>query len=129
MLLTLAKNHYRYSILDIGISSFCYSSNNNSDRPQHQPYLSESSSPDPNYLQNQESNLDTILKTETKVSPKPPFIKRILLVDDDPDITFKVGLEGHYYGDGDKKKRFEVYSFNDPLLVLTKFKPQFLIFF
>ena len=35
----------------------------------------------------------------------------ILLVDDDPDITltFKAGLDGHYYGDGDKKKRFEVY--------------------
>ena len=44
----------------------------------------------------------------------------ILLVDDDPDITltFKAGLDGHYYGDGDKKKRFEVFTYNDPLLVV-----------
>src|SRR4249919_3163548 len=51
----------------------------------------------------------------------------ILLVDDDPDITltFKAGLDGHYYGDGDKKKRFEVFTYNDPLLVVKEFKPQF----
>jgi CheY-like chemotaxis protein len=51
----------------------------------------------------------------------------MLLVDDDPDITltFKAGLDGHYYGDGDKKKRFEVYTYNDPLLVLKEFKPHF----
>lgn len=46
------------------------------------------------------SNLHTIIETEAKVFPKPPLIKRILLVDDDPDVTltFKAGLEGHYYG-------------------------------
>jgi CheY-like chemotaxis protein len=51
----------------------------------------------------------------------------ILLVDDDPDITlaFKAGLDGHYYGDGDKKKRFEVFTYNDPLLVVKEFKLQF----
>jgi hypothetical protein len=74
-------------------------------------------------------HLDTILETETKVSPEPPFIKRILLVDDDPDLTltFKAGLYGHYYGEeGDKKKRFEVYTYNDPLLVVVEeFKPHF----
>ncbi len=91
-------------------------------------YLSKSSPSitDPNCLQNHGSNLHTILETEAKVSPKPPFIKRILLVDDDPDITltFKAGLDGRYYGDGEKK-RFEVYTYNDPLLVLEEFKPQF----
>ena len=58
--------------------------------------------------------------------PKSPFIKRILVVDDDPDLTltFKAGLDGYYYGDGDKK-RFEVYTYNDPLLVLTEFKPHY----
>ena len=62
-----------------------------------------------------------------QISLKPPFIKRILLVDDDPDITltFKAGLEGHYYSDGDKKKRFEVYAYNDPLSVVKEFKPDF----
>ena len=111
------------------ISSFRQSYNNDSNY-HHQHYHYESSSPsltDLNYLQNQGSKLDTLLETETKVSPKPPFIKRILLVDDDPDITltFKAGLDGHYYCDGDKKKRFEVYTYNDPLTVLEEFKPHF----
>ena len=125
ILLTRIKNHNSYPILDNGISSFRHSYSNSDDR-LHQHYLSESSSSltDPYYLQNQGSNLHTITETEAKVSPKPPFIKRILLVDDDPDITltFKAGLEGYRYGD---KKRFEVYTYNDPLLVLTQFKPNF----
>ena len=108
ILLTRAKNHYTFPNLDNGISSFYHSYSNNGDRLHDQHYLSESSPSltDPNYLQNQESKLDTIIETESKVSPKPPFIKRILLVDDDPDVTltFKAGLDGHYYGDGDRRK-------------------------
>ena len=102
-------------------------SNDNSDR-HHQHYPSESSSPsltDPNYLLNQGSNLDTSVERETKEpQPQSPFIKRILVVDDDPDLTltFKAGLDGYHYGD---KKRFEVYTYNDPLLVLKEFKPHF----
>ena len=114
------KNHYSYSILENVIS-------NNGDHLQGRHYLSESSSNSPtdsNYIQNQGSNLHTIVKTEAKVSLKPPLIKRILLVDDDPDVTltFKAGLEGYYYDD---KKRFEVYAYNDPLLVVKEFKPHF----
>jgi CheY-like chemotaxis protein len=62
-----------------------------------------------------------------RIKEKDPFLKRILVVDDDPDITltFKAGLDGYYYGDGDEKKRFEVYSYNDPLLILKEFKPHF----
>jgi CheY-like chemotaxis protein len=125
-LLTQTKSHYSYPILDNGISSFRHSYSNNGDR-HHQQYLSRSSSlTDPNYLQNQGSRLDAIIDTETKEQPQPksPFIKRILLVDDDPDVTltFKAGLDGHYYND---KKRFEVYTYNDPLLVLTQFKPHY----
>ena len=101
ILLTRTKNHYSYPILDKGISSFYHSYSDNGNRLQDQHYLPKSSSSltDPNYLQNHGSNLDSITETETKVSPKPPFIKRILLVDDDPDITltFKAGLDGHYY--------------------------------
>jgi CheY-like chemotaxis protein len=69
--------------------------------------------------------LHTIVETEAKVSPKTPFIKRVLLVDDDPDITltFKAGLEGHCSVDGNKKSL--VYAYNDPLLVLKEFKPDF----
>ncbi len=45
-------------------------------------------------------------------------------MDDDPDVTltFKAGLEGHHY---DGKKRFEVYAYNDPLLLVKEFKPHF----
>ena len=66
----------------------------------------------------------SITETEAKVSQKPSLIKRILLVDDDPDVTFtfKAGLDGRYYGD---RKRFEVYSYNNPILVVKEFKPQF----
>ena len=69
ILLTQTKTHYSYPILDNGISSFYHSYINNGDRLHHQHYLSKSSSPsltDPNYLQNQGSNLDTIIETETK---------------------------------------------------------------
>ena len=70
-MLTQTKNHYSYPILDNGISSFYHLYNDNSDR-HHQHYLSESSSPsltDPNYLQNQGSNLDTPIEMETKEPP------------------------------------------------------------
>ncbi len=130
ILLTRAKNHYTFPNVDDGISSFYHSYSNNGDRLRDQHYLPESSSPsliDPNYPQNQGSNLVSITETEAKVSPKPPFIKRILLVDDDPDVTltFKAGLDGYNYGDGDKRRRFEVYSYNNPILVVKEFKPHF----
>jgi CheY-like chemotaxis protein len=120
------KNHYSYPILDNGISLFRHFYSNNDDRLHGQHYQSSSSPSltDPNYQQNQGSKLDTLLETETKVSLKPPFVKRILLVDDDPDVTltFKAGLDGRYYGD---RKRFDVYTYNNPILVVKEFKPQF----
>jgi CheY-like chemotaxis protein len=129
ILLTRAKNHFSFLNSDNGISSFYHSYSNNGNRLHDRQHLTESSYSltDPNYLQNQGSNLHTIIETEAEVSLKPPFIKRILLVDDDPDVTltFKAGLDGHYFGDGDKKKRFEVYAYNDPLLVLKEFKSHF----
>ena len=93
----------------------------------HQPYFSESTSASlnsSNYLQNQGSNLVTITETQTKEPAKPPFIKRILFVDDDADITltFKAGLDRYHYGG---KKRFEIYAYTDPLLVVKEFKPHF----
>jgi DNA-binding response OmpR family regulator len=50
--------------------------------------------------------------------------KRILIVDDEPDITltYKSALEGDYEDDS---KRFEVYTYNDPLEALLNFKPNF----
>ena len=127
MLLTQRENHYSYPILYNEPSPFYHSYNDNSDRhhwPQHYHSESSPSFTDPNYLQNQGSNLDTIIETEIKEPPKSPFIKKILVVDDDPDLTltFKARLDGYHYGG---KKRFEVYTYNDPLLVLTQFKPYF----
>ena len=121
------KTYYSYPFLDNGISSFYHSYSNNGDGlHDQQQHLTGSSYSltDPNYLQSQGSNLHTIIETEAEVSLKPPFIKRILIVDDDPDLTltFKAGLDRYYYGN---KKRFEVYTYNDPLLVVKEFKPHF----
>jgi CheY-like chemotaxis protein len=129
VLVTLAKNHCSYPILDNGISPFRHSYGNNTDHHQQQSLSKSSSIANSNYLENQGSSLDMSVELEGKEHPQPqsPSIKRILIVDDDSDVTltFKAGLDGHYYGDGDKKKRFEIYAYNDPLLVLTDFKPHY----
>ncbi len=65
ILLLTTKNHNSCPIVDNGISSFRYSYINNGDSLHDQHYLSESSSPshtDPNYIQNQGTNLDTTIE-------------------------------------------------------------------
>jgi CheY-like chemotaxis protein len=55
-----------------------------------------------------------------------PFTKRILIVDDHPDVilTFKKGLEAeNEYSSG--QIFFQVYAYDDPLLALSEFKPKF----
>jgi CheY-like chemotaxis protein len=67
-------------------------------------------------------------------------IKRILIIDDNPDITltFKKVLQGTQVHDftsethleanftkGKKKMSFEVITYNDPFLALSEFKPNF----
>src|SRR5919109_666244 len=54
------------------------------------------------------------------------FTKRILIVDDDPDITFtfKEAFEGSNRISGNKSS-FHVNTYNDPLLALSEFKPDF----
>jgi DNA-binding response OmpR family regulator len=54
------------------------------------------------------------------------FTKRILLVDDDPDITytFKKAFE-EVNRIGGNKTSFHVIAYNDPLLALSEFKPDF----
>jgi DNA-binding response OmpR family regulator len=61
-----------------------------------------------------------------KEKEKDPFLKRVLIVDDDPDLTltFKVALEEGYH-DNDNKIRFEVYTYNNPVVALSEFKPNF----
>jgi len=130
MSVTLAKNHPSSSILENRISLFRHFYNNSDDDCFHGHYLSKSSSSaltDPNYLQSQGPNLDIIKETETKRPPKSFYIKRLLVVDDDPDLTltFKAALDGRYYSDAEKNKRFEAYTYNDPISALKEFKPHF----
>jgi CheY-like chemotaxis protein len=54
------------------------------------------------------------------------FWKRILIVDDEKDITlaFKVGIE-ESNNNNDINKRIEVYTSNDPVVALSEFKPNY----
>ena len=54
------------------------------------------------------------------------FWKRILIVDDDPDVTvtFKVGIE-EGNNSADVNKRIDVHTSNDPVIALSEFKPNF----
>src|SRR5215472_16770949 len=54
------------------------------------------------------------------------FWKRILIVDDDTDLTmtFKEVIE-ESNNDVDVNKRIEVYTSNDPVVSLSEFKPNF----
>ena len=55
-----------------------------------------------------------------------PFTKRILVVDDDPDITFtfKKAFDEANRISGNKIS-FHVNTYNDPLVALSEFKPDF----
>lgn len=66
---------------------------------------------------------DSITVERKEEEQKDPFLKRVLIVDDDPDITltFKAGLDWHYYD----KRRFAVYTYNNPARALSQFKPNF----
>ena len=72
-------------------------------------------------LQRQESELQK--QSEEKLSP---FTRRILIVDDNPDIvlTFKKAFEEANQISG-KKISFHVNTYNDPLLALSEFKLDF----
>ena len=79
-----------------------------SDTPHHQKS-------EPEYQQRQEE--------EKKLSP---FTKRILIVDDDLDITFtfKKAFDEANRISGNKIS-FHVNTYNDPIVALSEFKPDF----
>ena len=89
-------------------------------------YLSSPSSNTNNQPDLPDQKQDTAIVKEKQKEIKDPFIKRILVVDDEPDValTFKVGLEGYYYQDSEKR-RFEIYTYNNPLQALSEFRPDF----
>jgi CheY-like chemotaxis protein len=117
-----SKNHY-YSYPNLEKDTpFYHPSNENSDHYQHHYSQPSSSSPHYRLQQNQEPNTTDV----EEIIRKDPFLKRILIVDDDPDITltFKVGLE-EYHNYHDNKRRFEVYVYNNPVVAAREFKPNF----
>jgi CheY-like chemotaxis protein len=64
------------------------------------------------------TNLQKEITTDVSIEEKISFSKRILIVDDDPDMTsvFSIGLQD---------EGFEAYTYNDPLEALSNFKPYF----
>lgn len=60
------------------------------------------------------------------IKDKQRFWKRILIVDDNEDVTttFKVGIEDGN-NSADVNKRIEVHTSNDPVLALSEFKSNF----
>jgi CheY-like chemotaxis protein len=55
------------------------------------------------------------------------FWKRILIVDDDKDITitFKAGIEDSNNNHNDANRCIEVHTYNNPVAALSEFKPNF----
>jgi len=95
-----------YFIFDKSVSFHysCYANCN----PSHHNYSSH-------YPENQDTNTATATPTEGSTREQPPiFLKRILIVDDDPDITLALStvLEDNGY---------TVYVFNDPTDALSNF--------
>ena len=65
-------------------------------------------------------------QTELKERERVPFVKNILIIDDNPDITitFKEGLEGENSKESNNDNVFfEVFTYTDPFLALSEFKP------
>ena len=115
------ENYYYYSFISDNDSFYHSNNNNNNNNNHHHHHYHSESSP----LQNQGSNT-TNIETRNESS-----YKRILIVDDDIDITFtyKLGLERHYEDCGDdhnsNKIRFEVFTYNNPLTALSEFRSNF----
>jgi CheY-like chemotaxis protein len=85
-------------------------------------YYHHHESPPNSLMQNQEPNPAGV---RTGLQEQPPFLKRILVVDDEPDIllTFKSGLEKHLDNRG--RKMFEVHVYNNPLKALSEFRANY----
>jgi two-component system catabolic regulation response regulator CreB/two-component system response regulator ChvI len=66
--------------------------------------------------------------TELKKRERSSNVKSILILDDDPDITltFKKALEAENNNvSGNNDVFFDVFAFNDPILAMSEFKPDY----
>lgn len=90
-------------------------SNSEHGRSERKGTLSE------NLMVNNHSRIDALTSRREQ-----PFWKRILIIDDDPDITltFKSGIEDNN-NSSKYNKRIEVITYNEPLKALSEFKPDF----
>jgi CheY-like chemotaxis protein len=113
-------NYYRYYGAILNKKKSFYHSESPSDS------ASSSTSSHPKDQETTTTTTTTSATSAPEIRDKDPFIKRILIVDDEPDVTltFGVGLEGYYYH-GDEKRRFEVHPYNNPQVALSQFKPNF----
>jgi two-component SAPR family response regulator len=68
---------------------------------------------------------EELLYRTVSIKDKQRFWKRILIVDDDSDITttFKAAIDSN--NGNDVNKRIEVYTSNNPVVALSEFKPNF----
>ncbi len=65
---------------------------------------------------------------KTRTKEQQQFWKRILIIDDDADITltFKTGIEDYNNNNNAKlTKKIEVHTSNNPIVALSEFKPNF----
>jgi two-component SAPR family response regulator len=71
-------------------------------------------------------SLEDPLHHTVVIKDEQRFWKRILIVDDDADvtITFKAGIEDNN-NNTDANKRIEVYTSSNPVAALSEFKPNF----
>ena len=70
------------------------------------------------------SSVADLLDLTVLIKDEQRFWKRILIVDDEADVTltFKAGIED---SNTDTNKRIEVYTSNNPVAALSEFKPNF----
>ena len=97
----------------------------NDERKEQEPETEKIQAITRNGNNNSNNNPKKVTASELNFNQLSAIYKRILVVDDDPDITltFKTALEGN--NDGNNNRIFEVYTYNDPILALSEFKPHF----
>ena len=67
---------------------------------------------------------EDLLHDTVVIKEKQRFWKKILIIDDEHDITvtFKLGIESSNNSHNNDSKNIEVYTYNDPLVALSEFK-------